>query len=80
MWKIILTNILHHSHKNFSIRNTELIKQKVLLLAPTGVATMNIDGTTIHFAPHTIAGNVGKHLPALNNKTRSMLRNQFFEV
>ena len=66
--------------KNFSIRNTELIKPKVLLLALIGVALVNIDGTTIHSAPHTTVGNAEKHLPALNKKTWSLLRNQLVEV
>ena len=37
--------------KTFSYRNSELEKPKVLLLAPTGVAAINVDGA-IHSALH----------------------------
>ena len=64
--------------KTFSYKNSELEKPKVLLLAPTGVAALNIDGTTINFALHILVGK--RHLPALNGKMSSSLRNKFSKV
>ena len=79
--KLFLTKVLYQSlTKNFSYRNSELDKSKVLPLAPTGVAAINIDDTTIHSALNLLVGNFEKHLPALNDKTRSSLRNKFSEV
>ena len=51
-----------------------------MFLAPTGVAAINIDCTTIHSDFHIPLGNFKKHLPALNDKMRSSLRNKFSEV
>ena len=49
--KSFLTKILYqYLTKTFSYRNSSLDKRKVLLLSPTGVAAVNIDGTTIHSA------------------------------
>ena len=39
-------------------------KPRILLLAPTGVAAINIDGTTIHSA----LGTVGSKLYPLNDR------------
>ena len=65
--KSFLMKILYHSlTKTFSYRTSELEKPKVFLLAQTGVAAINIDGTTIHSVPHAPVGN----LPVLNGKMR----------
>ena len=56
--KSFLTNILCQSlTKTFTYTNSELEKPKVLLLAPTGVAAINIYGTSIYSAPHIPVGN-----------------------
>ena len=55
----------------------ELEKPRVLLLAPTGVAAININGTTIHSALGT---NVGGTLYPLTKQHRAALRNNFSEV
>ena len=80
--KSFLTKILYHSlAKTFSYRNSELEKPKVLLLAPTGVAAINIYRTTIHSALHIPVGTFKKHLLALNDKMSwSSLRNKFSKV
>ena len=79
--KSFLTKVLSQSlTKTFSYRNSGLEKPKVLLLAPTGVASINIDGTTIHTALQIPVGYFGKNLPSLNDKMRSMLRNKLSEL
>ena len=79
--KSFLTKILYQSlTKTCSCRNPELEKPKVLLLAPTGATAINIDVTTIHPALHIPVGYFKNHLPALNGKMRSSLRNKFCEV
>ena len=52
-------------------------KPRILLLAPTGVAAVNIDGTTIHTA---LGINVGGKLYPLNDRQRGILRNKLAEV
>ena len=79
--KSFLTKILYQSlTKTFSYRNSELSKPKVLLLALTAIALVNIDGTTIHSGLHIPVGNFKKHFPALNDKMRSSLTNKFSVV
>ena len=55
-------------------------KPKVLLLAPTGVAAVNIDGTMIHFALHIPVGYFGRNFPGLSDKMKSSLRNKYSEL
>ena len=55
-------------------------KPKVLLVAPTGVSAVNIDGTTIHTALGIPVGRYGENLPRLNDKKRSALRNKLCEL
>ena len=57
-----------------------LDKPKVLLVAPTGVAAVNIDGTNIHTSSVIPIGRYGKNLPRLNDKKRSALRNKLCEL
>ena len=76
-----MTKVLYQSlSKTFSYRNSELEKAKVLLLAPTGVAAINIGDTTIHTGLNIPVGCFGKHLPPLSDKMRSMLRNRLSEI
>ena len=49
--KSFLMKVIYQSlTKILSYGNVSLDKRKVLLMAPTGVATINIDGTTMHTA------------------------------
>ena len=67
--KSFLTKILYQSFtKTFSYLNSSLDKTKVLLLALTGVATDNVDGTTIHSALHIPVGYIGRNLSDLSDK------------
>ena len=52
-------------------------KPRVLVLAPTGVAAINVDGTTIHCG---LGINVGHKMYPLNDKQRASLRNKLSEV
>ena len=54
-------------------------KQKVLLMAPTCVEAINIDGTTIHTGLGILVGNFGENLSRLSDKMRSVLRNKLSE-
>ena len=52
-------------------------KPRVLILAPTGVANININGTTIH----SVCGlSCRGKLYLLDSKTPASLRNEFSEV
>ena len=67
--KSFLTKFLYQSlSKIFSYRYAELEKAKVLLLAPAGVAAMNIGGTTIHTGLNIPVGCFRKHVPPLSIK------------
>ena len=77
----VLKKVFYQSlSKTFSYRNSELEKTKVLLLAPTGVAAIHIDGTTIHTDLNILVGRFEKHLLPLSDKMTSMLRNRLSEV
>ena len=52
-------------------------KPRILILAPTGVTAINIDGTTINTA---LGINVGHTLYPLNDRQRGILRNKLSEI
>ena len=76
----LIKTIYHALTKTFSYRAMNLDKPKVLLVAPTGVAAVNIDGTTIHTALGIPVGRYGKNLPRFSDKKRSALRNYLCEL
>ena len=57
-------------------KGTNPDKQRVMLLAPTGVAAVNINGTTIHSG----LGIYGKLYTPLSDQMRASLRNKLEEV
>ena len=63
---------------NFGV--CKLDKPKVLLLAPTGVAAINISGTTIHSGLSIPPEARGKSVPKLSDEKRSLLRSKFSEL
>ena len=67
----LLTTIYHSVTKVLLYRSGEPDKKRVLVLAPTGVAAINISGTTIH-SGLTIPTR-GKLFP-LNDKAKTLLR------
>ena len=66
--------------KTLSYGNSSVDKTKVLLMAPTGAAAINIDGTTIHTALNMPVGHFGKTLPPLNDKMKSSLRSRLSDL
>ena len=67
--------------KLFSYRTGDPNKPRMLLIAPTGVAAINIEGTTIHTGLGIPVGNYSrKTLPRLNDKMRSSLRNKLSDL
>ena len=72
--KSFLTKVLYQSQaKTFSYWNPDLDKPEVLLLAPSGLASVNIDGTTTHTGLGTPIGNFGSKLPSFSEKMKSKL-------
>ena len=52
-------------------------KSRVLLLGPTWISAVNIDGTTIHSG---LGIKPGTKLLGLNNKSKAALRNRLSKV
>lgn len=76
-----LLNTLYQAlSKLFSYRSADINKTKVLRMAPTGIAAININGTTIHTALGIPVGCFKKNLPKLSDQRRSTLRNQLNEL
>ena len=75
--KSFLTKILYQFlTKIFFYRNSSLDKPKFLLLVPTGVAAVSIDGTTIHSALYILVGYFRRNLRGLSNKMKSNCRSK----
>ena len=64
-------------NKVFLYRSGDPAKPRVLLLAPTGVAAININSNTVHSGFHIPCR--GKLLP-LNDADKPELRNKYSEV
>ena len=62
--------------KNISHKNATLHKPQLLILAPTGVAAINVAGITMQTPMETF----GKSLPELNDKMKLSLRNKLCEI
>ena len=56
----LVKTIYHSLQKTFSFKNGDPEKARVTLLAPTGVAAVNIDGTTVHSGLGIPVGHNGK--------------------
>ena len=76
----LIKSIYHSLTKTLSYRAMSLEKSKVLLVAPTGVAAVNIDGTTIHIALGLSVGHFGKDIPRLNDRKIIALRKKLCEL
>ena len=66
--------------KTSSYGNVSVYKPKVLLMAPTGTAALNINGTTKHTALNILISFFGKNLPPLTDKIKSSLRNKLSDL
>ena len=73
----LIKTIFMSISKSLSFKGGDPEKPRILILAPTGVAAINIDGTTIHTA---LGINVGHKLYRLNDRQRGILRNKFSEI
>ena len=73
----LIKNMFHAVNKVFLYRSSDLAKPRVLSLAPTCVAAININGDTVHSSLHISCR--GKLLP-LNDTNKSELRNKYSEV
>ena len=79
--KSLLMKVIYQAlTKTLSYGNSSVHNPKVLLMAPTGVAAINIDGTTIHTALNIPVGHFGKNLPSLNDKMKSSLRSRLSDL
>ena len=79
--KSFLMRVIYQSStKTLSYGSTLVDKPKALLMALTGVAAINIDGTTIHTAFNIPVGHFGSNLPSLSDKMKSNLRNRLSEL
>ena len=73
----LIQTIFHAVSKVFLYQSGDPSKSRVLLLAPTGVAAININGNAIHPGFHIRYR--GKILP-LNDASKAELRNKYSEV
>ena len=75
-----LVKTIYHSLSKLLLRKgADPGRPRVLLLAPTGVAAVNIDGTTVH-SGLGIHGKVYTPFTPLSDKMRASLRNKLSEV
>ena len=58
-------------------KGAHLKKSRILLLVPTGVAAINIDGATIHIA---LGITVGSKLYPLNDRQQGILQNKLAKL
>ena len=73
----LLTTIYLAVTNTLMYNGNEPYKPRVLLLPPTGIAAVNIDGTTIHSG---LGINLKGQFYPLNDKWNGALRNKFPEV
>ena len=76
----VLTTIRHYLQKALSYGSTDKNKDRLLMLAPTGVAAINIDGATIHSTLGISPNEFGKCVTKLSDKHRHDLRKRFSEL
>ena len=66
--------------KTLSYGDVVIEKPKVLLMAPTGIAAIQVDGTTIHTGLGIPVGCFGTKLPLLHDKMKCNLRNHLSDL
>ena len=76
-----MIKILYSSDsKTLNFRTSSVEKPKVWLLAQTGVAVINISGTTIHSGLGIPVECKGMHVPKLSHKKICALRMKYEEL
>ena len=77
----LLVTIRHFLVKSLSYNEGSVDKVRVLMLAPTGVAAVDVDGATIHSAlALSPKRNYSKGIPELSDKKRFMLQNKYSQL
>ena len=76
----LIKTIYQSLTKTLAYRSTDSSKKQVMLIAPTGVAAVNIQGSTIHSELGIPVGRYGKSIPKLSDKMRSSLRNKMSDL
>ena len=77
----LLATFRHFLVKSLSYNEGPVDKARVLMLAPTGVAAVNVDGATIHSAlALSPKRNYSKDIPKLSDKKRCMLQNKYSKL
>ena len=76
----LIKTIFASISKTLSYGSPQIKKPNILLLAPTGVAAVNINGTTIHSALGIPIDAKGLTLNKLSDKRRCKLREQLSDV
>ena len=76
----LIRTIYHSITKTLGYHANDIEKPQVMLLSPTGVAAINIGGTTIHCALGIPVGNFSSTVPKLGDKIKSSLRNKYSEL
>ena len=66
--------------KTFSYGSMSVVKPSVLLLAPTGIAAININGNTIHSALSIPTESCGMTVPKLSDRKRCTLRMELADL
>ena len=78
---LLLATIRHFLVTSLSYNEGPVDQARVLMLAPTGVAAVNVDGATIH---STLAlspkRNYSKGIPKLSDKKQCMLQNKYSQL
>ena len=75
--KTFLTKVMYQAlAKTFSYQSRLVEKPKVLLMAPTSVAVINIESATVHSTVNIPVGCFNKNLTPLTDRIKSSLRNR----
>ena len=74
----LIKTVYHSLTKTLCSKNSD--RPKVMLVAPTGVGAINIEGMTIHSGLGIPIGHHGKHVSRLGDKMRSKLRSKLSEL
>ena len=76
-----LTTIRYYLEKALSYGSGELTKERMLMLAPTGVAAVHVDGSTIHSALGIVPDRKkSKQVSRISDKKKCSLRQRFSEL
>ena len=77
----LLATIRYFLVKSLSYNEGPVDKARVLMLAPTGGAAVNVHGATIHSAlALSPKHNYSKDIPKLSDKKRSILQNKYSQL